>query len=326
MTGFLLKRLVNYVVLLIVATFLAFQLASLSFNPLASLEQRSPRPPQATLDAKAAELRLGDPAPVRYVAWLGDVVLHGDFGQTVTDQPITSELGRRIGVSLRLLLIGSIVGTIIGVVVGVAAAIRQYKLSDYLATLFSFLILSAPVFAIAILLKYGAVLLNDATGKQIFLYTGEASFGFTGGFFAQVVDRLQHLVLPTLSLAMIQIAYYSRYQRSTMLDVLGSDFLRTAQSKGLTRRKALFKHGLRTALIPMATLFAFGFGTLVVGATFTETIFGWQGMGDWLVRGIRTQDTNITATVTMFTGVAILVSGFLSDILYAALDPRVRVG
>ncbi|MEO6879621.1 MAG: ABC transporter permease, partial [Mycobacteriaceae bacterium] len=320
MTGFLLKRLANYIVLLLVATFLAFQLSALAFNPLASLEMRNPRPPQATIDAKAAELRLNEPAPVRYVAWLGDVVLHGDFGRTVTDQPITSELGRRIGVSLRLLLIGAALGTLIGVIVGVAAAIRQYKLSDYFATLFSFVVLSAPVFAIAILLKYGAVAINETTGKQIFLYTGEASFGFTGNLWEQIVDRLQHLVLPTLSLALGQIAYYSRYQRNAMLDVLGSDFLRTAQSKGLTRRKALFKHGLRTALIPMATLFAFGFGTLVVGATFTEKIFGWQGMGDWLIRGIQTQDTNITATVTMFTGVAILFSGFLSDILYAALD------
>lgn len=325
MSGFLAKRFVNYVVLLLAATFLAFALAAVTFQPLSSLEQRSPRPPQATIDAKAAELRLDQPIPVRYVAWLGGVVLHGDFGQTVTNQPITDELGRRIGVSLRLLTTGVVLGTVIGVIVGVASAIRQYKLSDYLATLFSFLALSTPVFAIAILLKYGAVTVNQATGTQLFLYTGETSSGVAGGFGAQLVDRLQHLVLPTLSLALLQIAFYSRYQRNAMLDVLGSDFLRTAQAKGLTRRKALFKHGLRTALIPMATLFAFGFGTIVVGATFTERIFGWQGMGDWLVRGIQTQDTNITVTVTLFTGVAILLSGFLSDILYAALDPRVRV-
>ncbi len=326
MTGFLLKRFVNYVALLLVATFLAFALAAVTFNPLSSLEQRNPRPPQATLDAKAADLRLNESIPVRYVAWLGDVVLHGDFGQTVTNQPITDELGRRVGVSLRLLVIGTVLGTVIGVVVGVAAAIRQYKLSDYLATLFSFLILSTPVFAIAILLKYGATTFNQSTGSQFFLYTGESSPGLQGGFGTQLVDRIQHLVLPTLSLALLQVAFYSRYQRNTMLDVLGSDFLRTAQAKGLTRRKALFKHGLRTALIPMATLFAFGFGLIVTGAVFTEKIFGWQGMGDWLIRGIQTQDTNITVTVTLFAGVAILVSGFLSDILYAALDPRVRVG
>jgi peptide/nickel transport system permease protein len=110
-----------------------------------------------------------------------------------------------------------------------------------------------------------------------------------------------------------------------MLDVLGSDFLRTARAKGLTRRRALFKHGLRTALIPMATLFAFGFGLLVTGGVFTERIFGWFGMGDWLVYGVQQQDTNIVAIVTLFVAVLILFSGWLSDVLYAALDPRIRV-
>ena len=110
-----------------------------------------------------------------------------------------------------------------------------------------------------------------------------------------------------------------------MLDVLGSDFLRTAQAKGLTRRRALFKHGLRTALIPMATLFAFGFGLLITGGTFTERIFGWYGMGDWLVYGIEQDDTNITATVTLFVAVLVLISGWLSDVFYALLDPRVRL-
>ena len=110
-------------------------------------------------------------------------------------------------------------------------------------------------------------------------------------------------MLPTFTLALGAIAGYSRYQRNAMLDVLGQDFIRTARAKGLTRRQALFKHGLRTALIPMATLFAYGVAGLVTGAVFTEKIFGWHGMGEWLVQGIATQDTNIVAAVTVFTGV-----------------------
>ncbi len=157
------------------------------------------------------------------------------------------------------------------------------------------------------------------------LFVGETTPNFEGSWFEHFWDRLQHLIVPTLTIALGQIAYYSRYQRSSMLDVLGSDFLRTAQAKGLTRRQALFKHGLRTALIPMATLFAFGFGLLVVGGTFTETIFNWFGMGDWLIDGISTQDTNVTATVTLFVAVCVLFSGWLADVLYAALDPRIRV-
>jgi peptide/nickel transport system permease protein len=131
--------------------------------------------------------------------------------------------------------------------------------------------------------------------------------------------------LPTLTLALISIASFSRYQRNAMLDVLNEDFIRTARAKGLTRRRALFKHGLRTALIPMATLFAYGVSGLVVGAVFVEKIFGWHGMGEWVVLSVMTQDTNAVAAITMFTGAAVLLAGLLSDIIYAVLDPRVRV-
>ena len=146
-----------------------------------------------------------------------------------------------------------------------------------------------------------------------------------GGAWAQLLDRLRHLVLPTLTLALVAAAGYSRYQRNAMLDVLGQDFIRTARAKGLTRRRALLKHGLRTALIPLATLFAYGVAGLVIGAVFVEKIFGWHGMGEWLVQGISTQDTNIVAAITLFSGTVVLLAGLLSDIFYAALDPRVRV-
>ena len=324
MARFLVRRLVNYIALCLVATFLAFTLAALTFDPVGRLMERNPPPPQSVIDAKRAELRLDEPIPTRFVAWMGGAV-QGDFGQTTVNTSVSEELPRRIGVSLRLFLIGTVVGIGIGVVVGVAGAIRQYKFSDYLTTVGSFVILSTPVFLLGLLLKYLALEINTSAGAQLIVFTGETTPGFQGGFGAALLDRIQHLILPTLTIALGQIAYYSRYQRSAMLDVLGSDFLRTAQAKGLTRRKALFKHGLRTALVPMATLFAFGFGLLITGGTFTERIFGWFGMGDWLVYGIQQDDINITATVTLFVAVLVLVSGWLSDVFYALLDPRVRL-
>ncbi|MCX5042259.1 ABC transporter permease [Aldersonia sp. NBC_00410] len=325
MAGFLLRRAANYLVLLLLASFLTFSLTSLIFRPLDSLEQRNPRPPQSVIDAKAQELNLDEPIPKRYVEWLGGV-LHGDFGTTNTGLPITDELGRRIAASLRLLVLGSVIGAVLGVLIGAAGAIRQYKFSDYFTTAVSLLLLSTPVFLVATLLKYGALEINSATGQQIFLYTGETSATAVEGLWAQLVDRGKHLVLPTLTLALGAMAGYSRYQRNAMLDVLGADFIRTARAKGLTRRRAMLKHGLRTALIPMATLFAYGFGALVTGATFVEKIFGWHGMGEWLITGIDTQDTNIVVACTSFIGLVVLLSGLLADVAYAALDPRVRVG
>jgi peptide/nickel transport system permease protein len=325
MTGFLLRRALNYVVLLLLASFLTFSLASLTFRPLDSLEQRNPRPPQAVIDAKAEQLHLNDPIPQRYVTWLKGIS-HGDFGTTLAGQPVSEELPRRVAVSLRLLIVGSLVGTVLGVLIGAAGAIRQYKFSDYFTTVISLLVLSTPVFLLATLLKYGALEVNSLTGSQIFLYTGETSANTVNGFWPQLLDRLQHLVLPTAGLALGGMAGYSRYQRNAMLDVLQSDFIRTARAKGLSRSKALYKHGLRTALIPMATLFAYSLGGLITGATFTEKIFGWHGVGEWLVDSINAQDLYVVVTVTAFAGLVVLVSGLLSDIVYAILDPRVRVG
>jgi peptide/nickel transport system permease protein len=323
-TRFLARRFLNYVVLLALASFLTFALTSFTFKPLDSLEQRNPRPPQSAIDAKAAELDLGEPIPIRYVNWASGAI-RGDFGTTVAGQPVSDELWRRIGVSLRLVVIGSLLGTVLGVVVGAWGAIRQYRLSDRVITVLSLLVLSTPTFVVANLLILGALKVNTVLGVQLFEYTGETSSDAVGGVWDQFIDRLQHLVLPTFTLALGSIAGFSRYQRNAMLDVLGQDFIRTARAKGLTRRQALFKHGLRTALIPMATLFAYGVSGLVTGAVFTEKIFGWHGMGEWVVQGIATQDTNIVAAITMFSGATILLAGLLSDVIYAALDPRVRV-
>jgi peptide/nickel transport system permease protein len=323
---FLLRRLANYLVLILVATTLAYFVASIALNPRSRYEGRNPPPPQAVVEQQLTQLGVNDNDPLieRYLHWIGGV-LHGDFGQTITGGSINDELGSRALVSLRLLLIGSIIGAVLGVLVGVVSAIKQYKFTDRFFTAFSFFFIATPVFFTAVLLKFGALQVNDAAGTTLLYYTGYETPGLDAGFWGTIKDQVGHLILPTLSIALGSIAFFSRYQRNAMLDVMNSDFLRTAQAKGLTRRHALYKHGLRTALIPMATLLAYSFGTLVVGATFTEKIFAWHGMGEWLVDSITRNDINVTATVCLFTAIFVLLSGFLSDIVYAVLDPRVRV-
>jgi peptide/nickel transport system permease protein len=324
MIPFLLRRLLNYLVLLVLASFLAFCLASLTFHPLDSFIERHPQPPAEAIHAKAVELGLDKPVPIRYAEWAAGVV-RGDFGTTVTGHPVAQELWSRVGVSFRLVLIGSLVGTLAGVVLGAWGAVRQYRLSDRVITVLSLIVLSIPSFVLAGLLILAALRVNNLAGVRIFAYTGETSPIPPGGVWDQFVDRARHIVLPSLTLALGAAASFSRYQRNAMLDVLSEDFIRTARAKGLTRRRALFKHGLRTALIPLATLFAYGVSGLVVGAVFVEKIFGWHGMGEWVVQAIQGQDTHIVTTITLFTCAALLFAGLLSDIIYAALDPRVRV-
>ena len=141
-----------------------------------------------------------------------------------------------------------------------------------------------------------------------------------------MLDRGEHLLLPTLTLAIPLFAIYSRYQRNLMLDTLHADYVRTARAKGLTKRQAVFKHALRTALIPVGTLFAFSLAAVFTGATFTETLFGWHGMGEYLVTSISGQDVNGAVAVAAFGAVTFFLGAILSEVFVVMLDPRVRVG
>ncbi|MFF5206539.1 ABC transporter permease [Streptosporangium sp. NPDC000396] len=324
MGAYLLKRLVSNVLLVAIAASMAYFLAATSLNPRAKYEGRQPPVAEAVADATLSDYNLNDKTPIfeRYVTWVSGVA-QGDFGKTWEGKSVNDEMGRRIGVSLRLLLIGTLLGSAVGVAVGAYAAVRQYRISDRVIGVSSFVVMAIPVFVLATMLTIVAVGINNLLGFTLLEYTGEYNPALTG--WDQFTNRLNHLILPTISLSLGQIAFYSRIQRNMMLDVLGQDFVRTAMAKGLSRRTALFKHALRTALVPAATYFAFAFGTMMVGATFTEKIFGWHGMGAWLVESIQQNDTNSVAAVSFFTAACVLVAGLLSDLIVAALDPRVRV-
>ncbi|GAA4392127.1 ABC transporter permease [Tsukamurella soli] len=323
MTGYLLRRLLNYIVLLLLATFVTYMLASATFQPLASLLGRNPPVPAAAIAAKRAALHLDDNPVHRYFVWLWGVC-HGDFGQTVAAGSVTDELWQRLLVSLRLVTVGTVLGAVLGTLLGAYSAVRQYKLFDHLATAATFVLLSLPVLVLAPIVKWLAVQFNQGVGHTVIQFTGETTPGAGGSVFADLLDRLNHLLLPTLVLTLFTLGSYSRYMRGSMLDELGADYIRTARAKGLTRARAIFRHGFRTALIPMAALFAFGMTGVITGATLTERVFGWYGMGDWLISGISNQDINITLAVTFFAAVSVLLAGFLTDLITAALDPRVR--
>ncbi|MGA0710584.1 MAG: ABC transporter permease [Ilumatobacteraceae bacterium] len=326
MVNYLLRRVVNFLIMVALASTLGYVLASLAFDPSANYQGANPPIPQSTINAKLDNLGVNPAKPLlrRYLNWAGDV-LSGDFGLSVGEQRVNEELSRRIWVSLRLLVLGSIIGSLAGVALGVVSAVRQYGLTDRAASVLSFSLLSTPVFLLAILLKFGAIELNNRIGTTFFFTIGEYSADFSGNGWELLLNRLQHLILPTLSIALGGIAFYSRYQRNAMLDVLGSDFLRTARAKGLSRRQSLFRHGLRVAILPMATFFAYSFGLLVTGSPFTETIFGWNGMGSWFITAVQSNDINSVSAVIVFSSVLVLLSGLIADIAVAILDPRVRL-
>ncbi|MEV0994517.1 ABC transporter permease [Nonomuraea sp. NPDC050202] len=325
MAGFLARRLLNYAVLVVVAASLAYLLAATALDPRSNYADRTPKPPPAVVDAQLSALNLNDKTPLlqRYAVWAGGV-LRGDFGRTVAGAPVNEDLKRRMGVTFRLVILGLVCGSLLGVLVGALAAVRQYGWFDRLSTGLSFLVLAVPVVVLANMLILVAAWANQHVfGRQVLLVSGEYSADVEG-LWNQAVDRLQHLVLPTISLSVGLIAVFSRYQRNMMLDVLGADFVRTARAKGLSRRKALTRHALRTAMIPVVTYFAFTFGALLTGATFTEKIFGWHGLGEQLINSIFSNDVNTVAAISLLAAVAVLCASLAADLLHAALDPRVR--
>lgn len=318
MLPYLARRIANYAVLLFIATSLAYLLASASLDPSALWNRQDPSLNWDAIHANLVKYNISHDLPVwdRYVTWLRNVVLHWDWGRTPKGELINTLIGTKILVSVRLVFLGAAIGMVGGVALGAWTATRQYRFSDRAISLISMIIISTPAMVIAILLQVLAVQINRSSGFQIFEFTGEGE---------GALGRLQHLLLPTLSMSLGGIASYSRFQRNLMLDTLGADYVRTARAKGLIKRKALTRHALRTALIPMATYFAFALATLFTGAAITERVYGWHGMGEYSISAISGMDINGVTAVVAFSGLCTLTGAFLSDVFVAIVDPRVRV-
>ena len=318
MLPYLARRIANYAVLLFIATSLAYLLASASLDPSALWNRQDPSLNWDAIHANLVKYNISHDLAVwdRYVTWLRNVLLHWDWGRTPKGELINTLIGTKIFVSVRLVFLGAAIGMVGGVALGAWTATRQYRFSDRAISLISMIIISTPAMVIAILLQVLAVQINRSSGFQIFEFTGEGE---------GALGRLQHLLLPTLSMSLGGIASYSRFQRNLMLDTLGADYVRTARAKGLIKRKALTRHALRTALIPMATYFAFALATLFTGAAITERVYGWHGMGEYSISAISGMDINGVTAVVAFSGLCTLTGALLSDVFVAIVDPRVRV-
>lgn len=321
-----LRRFVNYLILTVLATVMGYLLASVVLNPAARFYGRNPRPSDSAIKASLDRLGVDPDTPVltRTWDWMSGIFVHGTFGLENNLDSVGQDLLVRSGVSLQLLLLGSLIGAVLGVAFGVWGAVRQYRLSDQVVTYVSYLLLATPVFVLGVILMILATKFNDGVGSQVIQFTGQYTPGLDGTG-TILLDRVSHILLPTIALSALGAASYSRYQRNAMLDVLSADYIRTARSKGRTRSSALVRHGVRVALIPMSTYFAYSFGTLVAGSTFLEIIFSWHGMGELALTSITQNDVNATAGSVFYLSILVLISSTLSEVLYAALDPRVRI-
>jgi peptide/nickel transport system permease protein len=328
MSGFVLRRLLAGIAILFVASFLTYVLVSESGDPLATLKA-NPHTTQATIDAARARLGLDHPLLERYWLWLSHFV-RGDFGKSTQGGPVEPQLWQRLGVTMKMVLPATIIAAIVAIALGILGAVRQYKPDDHISTALAYIFYATPVFVLGILLKdFVAINVNNTVGHTVVYTIGDSSAGFEGGFGARLVDSTEHTILPVLTLVLVTYAAWSRYQRASLLDVLNSDYVRFARAKGVPRRRLLVRHALRNALIPLTTVIALDFATIIGGAVITEIVYGWEGMGQFLLNGLQgplTPDVNVVQAWLVITAAIIIVFNLLADITYAALDPRIRYG
>jgi peptide/nickel transport system permease protein len=326
MTSFVVRRLLISIPVILLASLLMFLLVANSGDPLGELRGRNPPPPPQVIELREHELNLDKPLPQRYVYWITHF-FRGDMGKAIDGREVRPLLFRRVGITMRMVVLALVLSLFLAIVAGVLSAVRQYTTTDYVFTALGFLFLSMPVFWLVALLKeYGAIRLNQLFGGQVIYTVGEATPNFEGSLGERIADWAGHLILPTLALALITFASWSRYQRATMLDVLNSDYIRLARAKGLSRSRVMIRHALRNALIPLTTVAAIDFAAILGGAIITERVFSWQGLGALLLDGIRRNDVNVVLAWLMVTSIMVVVFNLIADVLYGVLDPRIRYG
>ena len=253
-----------------------------------------------------------------YVARLA----RGDLGYSFFfNQPVTELLLERLPATLLLVLSAQVLAIMLGTVLGVIAARRPNGLLSHGVTIFALLGFSAPVFWTGIML-----IILFCSIFPIFPVAGMVDVTVEGGWFVKTLDVLYHLFLPMVTLASIFLALYSRLARASMLDVLGTDYVRTAQAKGLSEFQVVYKHALRNALGPVVTLAGLQFSGIVSGAVLVETVFSWPGLGTLAFQAITARDAPMVLGILFFSSLVVIVANLVTDLVYSLIDPRIRIG
>ncbi len=286
---------------------------------------------------KVAEVRvrLGLDRPIweQYLLYIGKA-MQGDLGVSIIrGDPVAGDLMRRFPATVELAMAAIVVAIVLGIPVGVASAVWRNSLLDSIARLGALTGVSMPIFWLGLVLAwfFGVQLRILPTGFR--LSSGTAFVPWTNFVivdallqrdWATLGDALRHLILPALALATIPLAVIARMTRASMLEVLSREYIRTAEAKGLSRRAVILRHALRNALLPVLTVVGLQVGRLLAGAILTETIFSWPGIGLWVYESIEARDYAIVQGVSLFIAVIVVGVNLLTDVLYAAVDPRIK--
>jgi len=301
-----------------VITFLILRLTSGGFVPGLELD-----PGLRAEDVQRIRHNLGldAPLPLQYLTWLAGL-LHGDFGRSLTDgQPVLGHILDRLPNTLELTVTAIVLAVLIAIPLGVAGALRRGSAVDHLTTALSVAGVAVPTFWLGLLL----ILVFSVSFHSWGLPWLPSGGAFDPADEGSVAGRLLHLVMPATVLAFGYIAVWSRYTRSSMLEVLAQDYVRTALAKGMSRRHMVYVHALRNAVAPLITLVGLELPTLVGGAAVVEIVFGWPGIGQLALERALDHDYTTLMGLATFTGIAVVAGNLVADVLYAVVDPRIRL-
>ena len=319
MVTFVLRRVIQAVPILIGVSVIAFLIVYLSpGDPVSRF--RSGRVSEQVIQNLIRLYGLDRPLPEQFYKWFTAFWQfpwrHDAWGYSFVDgRPVVDKVFEKIPTTLQLMGTSLFVTVVVAVPLGILAAVRQYSWADKIITTLATVGYALPSFVLGLLLLYVfAIKLN------LFPLFGRQTLGKDGN----IPDFLWHLVLPVSSLAIQQIAGWSRYMRSSMLEVLNQDYMRTARAKGLSGRSVLFRHGLRNALIPVITLLGLTLPSLLGGAAITESIFSWPGLGFMTVQSVGTNDYPVVLATVMIGAVMVIFGNLLADVLYSYVDPRIK--
>lgn len=327
---YVLRRVLISIPVVLIASFLLFWFVRETFDPTARL--RNVRDP-AVIERESERLGLDDPVPVQYGKWLREFV-QGDWGESArTREPVTEMTTRALWNTVQLIFWGIVLSATVAIFIGVYSAVKQYSVLDYVFTGFSYLAIAMPPFWFGLLaINIFAFKLpewSDSWSVTRSLGWNKRQVDFVGLHSARRSgfneDYLRHLILPVLTLSVQIIGSWSRFQRSAMLDVMSADYIRTARAKGVPRRKVIFRHGLRNALIPLVTVMAIDIGLLFGGLLVTEQIFSISGMGKMFVDALLQGDIAVLEAWMIVVATFVILFNLLADVLYSLLDPRIRL-
>jgi peptide/nickel transport system permease protein len=315
-SGFLARRLGQSLVLLVIVSMVGFAILHLApGGPMSQFASGSDMT-QEDLDRIAEQLGLNRPLPVQYAEWFWRM-LQGDWGRSYRDgEAVLHVIGSHLGATLQLMLTATLLAIFLGVAIGTLGAIRRHSVFDTLATVGAMVALSIPTF------WFGLVAIYLFSVWLGWLPSGNRSTPGDGS----ALDLLRHLILPAMVLALVETAVWSRFMRSSMLDVVNQDYIRTARAKGVPEGRILLRHAFRNAALPMITVLGLQLPTLLGGALVTETVFTWPGMGRLFLDSISYRDYPVVMGILMFSAMLVLMGSLLADLLHAVADPRIRLG